>query len=112
MPFGLCNALATFQCFMGKVLQGLQSQILALYVDNVFVFSRMEEEHIRCLAQVLGCLCQVGLKLKPRKCQFLQKQVHRLPVGQRCAVDISQAAIGHNAVQCAKVVGRVLAVVL
>ena len=75
MPFGLCNAPATFQRLMEKVLRGLQWKVLALYLDDVIVFAKTEREQIRRLELVLGRLRQAGLKLKPRKCQFMRKEV-------------------------------------
>lgn len=42
MPFGLCNAPATFQRVMQKVLAGLGD----FYVDDILVFSSSVEEHL------------------------------------------------------------------
>lgn len=41
MPFGLCNAPATFQRLMGRVLNGLQWKTLVLYLDDVVVFLKV-----------------------------------------------------------------------
>ena len=40
MPFGLCNALSTYQRLMAGVLQGLIGRISMAYLDNVIVFSK------------------------------------------------------------------------
>lgn len=75
MPFGLCNAPATFQRIIEKVLVGLQWHILVLYLDDIVVFSKTVDQHITDLETVLGRLEQSGLKLKAKKCQFFSKEV-------------------------------------
>ena len=75
MPFGLCNAPATFQRIIEKVLVGLQWHILVLYLDDIVVFSKTVDQHITDLETVLGRLEQSGLKLKTKKCQFFSKEV-------------------------------------
>ena len=51
MPFGLCNAPANFQRLMQKVLAGLES-LYSVYIDDVLVFSELEEEHVNHLNQI------------------------------------------------------------
>ena len=75
MPFGLCNAGATFQRLMDVVLNGLSLQICLAYLDDVIVFSRELDEHLIRLRQVFERLQIAGLKVKPSKCKILQKQV-------------------------------------
>ena len=52
MPFGLCNALATFQCLMQNTLGELNLTYCVIYLDDVIVFGRMEEEHLEHLCMV------------------------------------------------------------
>ena len=75
MPFGLCNAPGTFERLMELVLAGLQWEICLIYIDDVIVFSKTVEETITRLGQVLERFREAGLKLKPKKCLLLQKQV-------------------------------------
>ena len=70
MPFGLCNALVTFQRLMQNTLGELNVMYCVIYLDNVIVFGRMEEEHLECLRVVLGRFQEFNLKLKPSKCLF------------------------------------------
>ena len=75
MPFSLCNAGATFQRLMDVVLSGLSLQICLAYLDDVVVFSKDLDEHLVRLQQVFERLRIAGLKLKPSKCNILQRQV-------------------------------------
>ena len=75
MPFGLCNAGATFQRLMDVVLSGLHFQVCLVYLDDIIVFSETPEQHLERLITVLGRLSSAGLKLKPDKCAFFQKSI-------------------------------------
>ena len=75
MPFGLCNAAATFQRIIEKVLVGLQWNILAIYLDDIIVFSRTFDLHIKHLETVIERLQKSGLRLNALKCQFYRKEV-------------------------------------
>ena len=68
MPFGLCNAPATFQCLMDLVLSGLQWTEYLVYLDDVIILGRDFEDHLRSLKLVFQRLRESGLKLKPAKC--------------------------------------------
>lgn len=78
MPFGLCNAPATFERLMENVLRHLQWQICLCYIDDVLIFSQDVPSHFEYLSQVLGRLREAGLKLKPKKCHFFRREVHFL----------------------------------
>ena len=75
MPFGLCNAPATFVRLMEKVLRGLSWKICLVYLDDIIVMSRTFDEHIENLAKVISCLKQADLKLHPKKCDLLKEKV-------------------------------------
>ena len=49
MPYGLCNTLATFQQLMQNCLGELNFTYALIYLDDVIVFSRTEEEHLTWL---------------------------------------------------------------
>ena len=78
MPFGLSNAPSTFQRLMERMFGDQRHQSLLLYLDDVVVFSTTVDEHVQCLAMVLGRLQQEGLKAKLEKCCFLKKEVNYL----------------------------------
>ena len=75
MPFGLCNAVASFQRLMDLVLAGLNLETCLAYLDDVIVFSRNEEEHLQRLECLFQRLKTHNLKLKPSKCSLLQTKV-------------------------------------
>ena len=75
MPFGLCNAPATFQCLMQNTLRELTLMYCVIYLDDVIVFGHMEEEHLECLRVVFKRFWEFNLKLKPLKCSFLQSEI-------------------------------------
>ena len=82
MPFGLTNAPAVFQRLMERTLRGLNPDegpdFVVVYIDDVLVFSRTLEEHLKHLRAVIERLQSVGLKLKPTKCHFVREQVEYL----------------------------------
>ena len=78
MPFGLCNAPATFQRLMDFVLAGLQWSHCLVYIDDVIILGRDFETHLQNLQAVLHRLHESGLKVQPSKCAFLQPRVNYL----------------------------------
>jgi hypothetical protein len=78
LPFGLTSAPATFERLMEKVLHGLTWNSLLLYLDDVVVFAKDFDSHLDRLATVLERFKQANLKLKPSKCELLQKEVRYL----------------------------------
>ena len=71
MPFGLSNAPALFQKLMSVVLNGCHAFAIA-YLDDIYIFSTSFEEHLIHLNTIFDRLRHHGLKLKLKKCSFLQ----------------------------------------
>jgi hypothetical protein len=78
MPFGLCNAPATFERLMETVLRGLTYDSCLVYLDDVIVIGCTFEEHLIILRKVFQRFREACLKLNPEKCQLLQKEVRYL----------------------------------
>ena len=78
MPFGLCNAPATFQWLMEHVLAGLHWTTCLVYLDDIIFFSKPIEQHIEQLSDVFAHLKGAGLKIRPSKCRLLQSSVQYL----------------------------------
>ncbi|UYV77521.1 K02A2.6-like, partial [Cordylochernes scorpioides] len=75
MPFGLCNAPATFERMIDNLLKGLKWTICLCYLDDIIVFSDDFEEYLRRLQLVLNCLKKAGLCLNSKKCKFGAKTI-------------------------------------
>ncbi|CUT98555.1 RNA directed DNA polymerase [Echinococcus multilocularis] len=75
MPFGLCNAAATFQRLMQAALIGLFPKHCIIYLDDILVFGGDIQEHNANLKLVLDRLRDAGLTLNPKKCRFLKRSV-------------------------------------
>ena len=75
MPYRLCNVPATSQRLMQNCLGELNLTYALVYLDNVIVYSKTEEDHLRRIQAVFERFHEHGLKLKPSKCCFLRKQI-------------------------------------
>lgn len=75
MPFGLCNAASTFERIIERTLVGLQWEIAVLYLDDIVVYGNSFSNHLENLQKVLDRLSAAGLKLKPKKCHLMQKEI-------------------------------------
>ena len=78
MPFGLCNAQATFQKLMQNCLGKLNMTYCLLYLDDIIVFLMTEEEHLHCLYVVFEHFREHHLKLKPTKCRLFKSKINYL----------------------------------
>ena len=75
MPFGFCNAPATFSRAISLVLKGLAWTSVIAFLDDIVVLGKDFDSHITNLTSVMDRLEQYGLKLKPKKCQLLKSSV-------------------------------------
>jgi hypothetical protein len=75
MPFGLCNAASTFERIIEKTLTGLQWEIAVLYLEDIVVYGKSFKDHLLNLEKVFEKLLDAGLKLKPKKCHLMQKEI-------------------------------------
>ena len=78
MPFGLCNAPATFERLMEQVLAGLPTTVALLHLDDILVPDRTFEQQIDKLQMVFQRLKEANLKLNPKKCNLFQREVKYL----------------------------------
>ncbi|GBG79714.1 hypothetical protein CBR_g29978 [Chara braunii] len=75
MPFGLTNAPATFQRVLNDIFRDILEQYVLVYLDDILVYSRTLEEHLRHLRDVLDRLRRHGFYAKLSKCRFAQHKV-------------------------------------
>ncbi|GBG73236.1 hypothetical protein CBR_g12954 [Chara braunii] len=75
MPFGLTNATATFQTAMNDIFRDIFEEYVLVYLDDILVYNRTLEDHIRHLCDVLQHLRKHGFYAKLSKCRFAQRKV-------------------------------------
>ena len=68
---GLTNAPSSFQRIMTNVLSDLTRTCIKVYLDDIIIHSRTEEEHMEHLRLVLAKLHEYHLYIKLWKCKFL-----------------------------------------
>lgn len=78
MPFGLCNAPATFQRLMEKILHGIISKKCLVYLDDIIIFGKDFNQMFENLEEIFLRLREANLKINPKKCLLLQKDVKYL----------------------------------
>ena len=75
MPFGLCNAPATFQTLMNSIFQEDLDSFVIVYLDDILVFSKTLEQHRNHVKKVLETLRRNKLYCKLSKCQFARQTI-------------------------------------
>ena len=75
MPFGLCNAPATFERLMSQVMRGLHWKRCLVYIDDILVFGNDFESALHNLELVLDRVAEYGLQLKSTKCNLFRTSV-------------------------------------
>ena len=78
MGFGLTNAPATYSRVVNFIMRGLTWKTVLAFLDDILVMGKTFEEHLTNLTGVLRRFQVHGMKLKPRKCIFFQKEVEFL----------------------------------
>ena len=76
MPFGLCNAPATFQRYVDNCLRGLLGKTCAAFFDDCAVYTTGTiEQHTADVKEVLERLATAGLEANMKKCRFAYKEM-------------------------------------
>ncbi|GMI67523.1 hypothetical protein HRI_000421600 [Hibiscus trionum] len=75
MPFGLTNAHAAFMDMMNRVFHEYLDKFVMVFIDDILVYSRTEEEHEGHLRIVLQALLENQLYAKLSKCEFWRREV-------------------------------------
>jgi hypothetical protein len=70
MPFGLCNAPASFQHYINHILFDLLDRYCTAYLDDVLVYSESRQEHRKHVSEVVDRLSDAGLQIDINKCEF------------------------------------------
>ena len=90
MPFGLKNAGATYQRLMNRMFASQIRRNVQVYVDDMLVKSRREEDQLEDLRETFDTLRSYNMKLNPRKCAF------RVTAGKFLGFMVSQRGIEAN----------------
>jgi hypothetical protein len=78
MPFGLTNTLVTFMRLMDDILRPVTSSFMVIYLDDILIFNKSWEEHLKHIQQVLNTLWQHQLYANLEKCSFGMTRVQYL----------------------------------
>lgn len=78
LPFGLKNSPSIFQRALDDILRDHIGKICYVYIDDIIIFSKTEEEHANHLGQVFLTLQNANMKVQMDKCEFYKKQVNFL----------------------------------
>ena len=74
LPFGSGLGVQTFSFVINKAI-GQCSDFATNYLDDIIVFSRTVEDHLKHLEQVFAALQKADLKIKASKCEFFKSHV-------------------------------------
>ena len=77
-PFGLSGMVQSFMKIMNKMVGSLQYHELLVYLDDIIIWSKDIESHIKKLETVFSLFEKSNLKLKPSKCFFLFNEINFL----------------------------------
>lgn len=75
MPFGLTNAPTAFMKLMNNVFREFLDKFVIVFIDDILIYSRSEEEHDDHLRIVLQRLRDHQLYVKLAKCSFWQRKI-------------------------------------
>lgn len=78
MPFGLSNALATFQSTMNQIFEPLLRKGVLAFMDDILIYSATFEEHIELPTQVFQIIEAHQFFIKLSKCSFAQQHIEYL----------------------------------
>jgi len=75
MPFGMTNAPGVFMEYMNRIFHPYLDKFVVVFIDDILVYSKLEEEHAEHLRVVLQVLKEKRLFAKLSKCEFWLREV-------------------------------------
>ena len=73
LPFGLTNAPSAFMSIINEVIADLPFAVV--YLDDILVFSKNPEDHVRHVEEILNRLRKHHFFLKMKKCEFFKSEI-------------------------------------
>nr|GEV25109.1 hypothetical protein [Tanacetum cinerariifolium] len=107
MPFGLTNAPTVFMDPINQVCKPYLDKLLIVFIDDILIYSKSEEEHAEHLKLILELLKKEELFAKFLKCDFWLAPIMALPEGSKNFVvycDASRKGLGAVLMQKEKVI--------
>ena len=77
MPFGLCNASATFQRSITRALQKIQQRhgsIAMAYIEDIVIDTETIDDHLMRIREKYECLREASFKMRAEKCDFMRTE--------------------------------------
>nr|GEY06568.1 hypothetical protein [Tanacetum cinerariifolium] len=99
MPFGLTNAPAVFMDLLNRVYRPYLDKLMIMFIDDILIYSKTQEEHVEHLSLVLELLKKEKLYAKFSKCEFWLREVQFLGHvinGNGIHVDLSKIEVVKN----------------
>jgi len=99
MSFGLTNAPATFMRIMNDVLRPFIDNFAIVYLDDILVFSKTWEEHLKHVKHTLYVLRKENIYVKLSKCEFGKTSLNYLGHiirGGELKIDLSKVEVIGN----------------
>lgn len=75
LPFGMVNSSATFERAMDTIFNDLREDAIFVYVDDILCASTDLDAHLAKLEVIFQRLRKHGLRIKPQKCHFLDREI-------------------------------------
>jgi len=114
IPFGLTNPLFVFQRHLNNILGEIFDQSVVVYIDDILIYSKTEEEHIELVRWVLQKLTENNICINIDKCLFHIPEVEfvgfkvgkqQIPICQKRVEDIVNWAALRNVKEVQRFVG-------
>ena len=70
LSFNLINGFSSFQQYINNTLWEFLNDFCQAYLDDILIYNRIKKEHIRHVRLMLNKLCEVGLQMNIKKCEF------------------------------------------
>ena len=78
MSFELTNASTTCQDFINNILQQYLNIFVITYLNDILMYSKTLEKHVRHVRSMLKCLRKRDLRLESKKCEFHKNEINYL----------------------------------